>query len=106
MASSMGPGSSVGRAGIPLGATELGGGGLSPPSVALSPNPAGPLMSLTPLVQTPSFNASPPVSTSRSGTACQTTGSGVAGAGGVVAPFGVPLSGRALGAAINRCEGG
>src|SRR5262249_35487084 len=37
LASSMGPGSTVGPAGIPLGSTELGGGGLSPPSVALSP---------------------------------------------------------------------
>src|SRR5919197_382474 len=44
MASSMGPGSSVGMAGIPLGSTELGGAGLSPPSVALSPNPSAPVM--------------------------------------------------------------
>ena len=51
LASSMGPGSTVGRVGIPLGSTELGGGGLSPPSVALSPNPSAPVMSLlTPLI--------------------------------------------------------
>lgn len=106
MATSMGPGSAVGRAGIPMGATELGGGGLSPPSVALSPNPTAPLMSLTPLVQLPSSNPSPPVSTTGNATACQTSGSGVPGAGGVAVPFGTPLSGRALGAAVNRCEGG
>ena len=35
----MGSGSSVGRVGIPLGSTEMGGGGLSPPSVALTTNP-------------------------------------------------------------------
>jgi hypothetical protein len=44
----MGPGSSVGMVGIPLGSTELGGGGLSPPSVALSPNSSAPVMSLLP----------------------------------------------------------
>jgi hypothetical protein len=36
------PGSPIGPVGIPLGSTELGGGGLSPPSVALSPNPSAP----------------------------------------------------------------
>src|SRR5215813_5971248 len=45
LASSMGPGSSVGMVGIPLGSTELAGGGLSPPSVALSPNPSAPVTS-------------------------------------------------------------
>jgi hypothetical protein len=39
------PGSSVGMVGIPLGSTELGGGGLSPPSAALSPNSSAPVMS-------------------------------------------------------------
>src|SRR5262245_54179112 len=47
-ASPMGPGSSVGPAGIPLGSTELGSGGISPPSVALSPNPSAPVTSSLP----------------------------------------------------------
>lgn len=38
----MGSVSSVGRAGIPLGSTELGVGGLSPPPDILSPNPSAP----------------------------------------------------------------
>jgi len=50
LTSSMGPGSSVGSVGIPLGSTEMGGAGLSPPSVALNPNPSAPALSLlTPL---------------------------------------------------------
>src|SRR5262245_19698413 len=48
LASSMGPGSTVGPAGIPLGSTEVGGGGLSPPSVALNPNLSAPVTSLLP----------------------------------------------------------
>ena len=46
LASSMGPGSSVGPVGIPLGSTEIAGGGISPPSVALNPNPSAPVVSL------------------------------------------------------------
>jgi len=75
LASSMGPGSTVGSVGIPLGSTELGGGGLSPPSVALSPNPSAPVMnSLTPvtgmiLPSTPSVSAVP--------TTCPSTQRGV-----------------------------
>src|SRR5262245_30846695 len=46
LASSMGPGSSVGPVGIPLGSTEIGGGGLSPPSVVLNPNPSAPAVGL------------------------------------------------------------
>jgi hypothetical protein len=42
----MGPGSPVGRLGIPLGSTELGVGGLSPPPDVLTPNPSAPLSTL------------------------------------------------------------
>jgi hypothetical protein len=38
--------SSVARVGIPLGSTELGAGGLSPPSVALIPNSSAPTSTL------------------------------------------------------------
>src|SRR6516164_2115379 len=85
MASSMGPGSSVGMVGIPLGSTELGSGGLSPPSVALSPN------------------ASAPLSTPQSAASCPTTQTGVPTISGVPTTFGSPLTGRALGAEATRC---
>src|SRR5262245_34848281 len=39
----MGSASAVGRAGIPLGSTELNVGGLSPPPDVLTPNPSAPL---------------------------------------------------------------
>jgi hypothetical protein len=97
----MGSASSVGRAGIPLGSTELGGGGLSPPSVALTTNPLSSLMTLTPLVVVP--NQSVPVSTSGSTTTCQTTGTGVPSATGVTTPFGAPLTGNALSLAGTPC---
>ncbi len=42
----MGSGSPVGRLGIPLGSTELGVGGLSPPPDVLTPNPSAPLSTL------------------------------------------------------------
>jgi hypothetical protein len=77
LASSMGPGSSVGMVRIPLGSTELGGGGLSPASVALAPNPSAPVTSsLTPLSgmtpsSTPSVSAAPSTST------CATTQAGI-----------------------------
>jgi hypothetical protein len=96
----MGSGSSVGRVGIPLGSTELGSGGLSPPSVALTTNPLAPLMTLTPLVVIP--NQSAPSSLG-STTPCQTTGTGVPGPGGVTTPFGAPLTGRALSLAETQC---
>ena len=41
----MGSASAVGRVGIPLGSTELGTGGLSPPPDVLTPNPSVPLSS-------------------------------------------------------------
>jgi hypothetical protein len=42
----MGSGSTLGRIGIPLGSTELGVGGLSPPPVILTPNPSAPQSTL------------------------------------------------------------
>src|SRR5919204_4080915 len=71
IASSIGPGS-VGTVGIPLGSTELGGAGLSPPSVALSPNPSvsGMMLTALPAITLPS--PPPPVPTSRSTPACAT----------------------------------
>src|SRR6516164_654702 len=101
LASSMGPGSSVGMVGIPLGSTELGSGGLSPPSVALSPNASAPAITLTPLPM-PS-NPSAPLSTPQSTASCPTTQTGVPTISGVPTTFGSPLTGRALGAEATRC---
>jgi hypothetical protein len=105
LASSLGPGSTVGPAGIPLGSTELGGGGLSPPSVALSPNSSAPVMnSLTPLSgmtppSTPSVSAAPSTPT------CVSTQSGVPTIYGVPTTFGAPLAGIVLGAqAVKGCR--
>jgi len=105
LASSMGAGSSVGPVGIPLGSTEMGGGGLSPPSVALNPNPSAPAMSLlTPLggmtpPSTPSVSAAP------STTPCATTQTGVPTIRGVPTTFGAPLTGLALGTeATTGCQ--
>jgi hypothetical protein len=100
--------SSVGRVGIPMGSTEMAVGGLSPPSVALAPNPLAPLMTLTPLVVLPSSSPSAPLSTSGSTTAgstasCSLTGTGVPSITGVITPFGSPLSGRAESLAAARC---
>jgi len=101
MASSMGPGSSVGMVGIPLGSTELGDGGLSPPSVALSPNGSAPALTLTPL---PTLsNPSAPLSTPQSTAPCPTTQTGVPTITGMPTTFGSPLAGRALGAEATRC---
>ena len=102
LASSMGPGSSVGMVGIPLGSTELGGGGLSPPSVALSPNASAPAITLAPL-PTPS-NPSAPLSTPQSAASCSTTQTGVPTISGVPTTFGSPLTGRTLGAEATRCS--
>jgi hypothetical protein len=101
LASSMGPGSSVGMVGVPLGSTELGGGGLSPPSVVLSPNASAPALTLTPL-PTPS-NPSAPFSTPQSTAPCSTTQTGVPTITGMPTTFGSPLVGRALGAEATRC---
>ncbi len=101
MASSMGPGSSVGMVGIPFGSTELGGGGLSPPSVALSPNGSAPALTLTPL--TTLSNPSAPLSTPQSTAPCPTTQTGVPTITGMPTTFGSPLVGRALGAEATRC---
>lgn len=53
--------SGVGRVGIPLGSTELGGGGLSPPPDILSPNPTVPSPTLgttSPCTMTGTFSVS------------------------------------------------
>src|SRR5919197_3358666 len=97
IASSMGPGSSVGMVGIPLGATELDGGGLSPPSVALTPNPSAPgVTALTPLVMSPPSNPSASLSMPQSTAPCPTTQTGVPTIAGVPTTFGAPLTGLAL----------
>jgi hypothetical protein len=101
LASSMGSGSSIGMVGIPLGSTELGGGGLSPPSVALSPNASAPALTLTPL---PTLsNPSAPFSTPQSTAPCTTTQSGVPTITGMPTTFGSPLTGQTLGAEATRC---
>ena len=101
LASSMGPGSSVGMIGIPFGSTELGGGGLRPPFIALSPNASAPALTLTPF---PTLsNPSTPLSTPQSTAPCATTQTGVPTISGVPTTFGLPLAGRALGAEATRC---
>jgi len=104
----MGSSSSVGPVGIPLGSTEMGGGGLSPPSVALTTNPLAPLATLTPLAVMPPSSPSAPVSTSGSTAPCPPTATGVpvfAGPLNTADAFGAPLRGRALGSALGRCGG-
>src|SRR5260370_21305355 len=46
----------------PLGSAEMGGGGLGPPSVALTPDPSPPLMTLCPTIQSglPTITGDPP----------------------------------------------
>jgi hypothetical protein len=104
----IGSSSSVGPVGIPLGSTEMGGGGLSPPSVALTTNPLAPLMTLVPLAVIPPSNPSPPVSTLGSTAPCQTTATGIPTGGTRLTTanaFGAPLTGSALGSALGRCGG-
>ena len=96
-----GTGSSVGPVGIPLGATEMGGAGISPPSVALTTNPSAPLVTPTPLT-TPPSSVSPLISTLGSTTQCPPTATGIPP---TAFAFGTPLRGSALGLAITRCEG-
>jgi hypothetical protein len=101
LASSMGPGSSVGPAGIPLGSTELGGGGLSPPSVALSPNASAPALTLTPF---PTLSdPSAPLSTPQSTLTCQYTQNGVPTITGTPTTFGSPKTGTQLGRQATGC---
>jgi hypothetical protein len=56
----MGSASSVSRIGIPLGSTELGAGGLSPPPNVLTANPSAPSTlgrtAPCPVAQTPQIN--------------------------------------------------
>jgi hypothetical protein len=95
LASSMGPGSSIGMVGIPLGSTELGGGGLSPPSVALSPNGSAPALTLTPF---PTLSdPSAPLSTPQSTPTCPFTQNGVPTITGTPTTFGAPKTGTQLG---------
>src|SRR5258705_1036544 len=98
MASSMGPGSSVGMVGIPLGSTELGGGGLSPPSVALSPNASSPFMSSLGSLSTaqPSSSSFSLLTSQSTPPPCPTTQTGLPTIAGVPTTFGAPLTGRAL----------
>ncbi len=81
---------SVGRIGIPMGSTEMGVGGLSPASVALTANPSAPLMTLTPFVVIPNLSA--PVSMLGSTVPCPlaspTTGTGIPSIRGVASTFG------------------
>jgi hypothetical protein len=105
LASSMGPGSSAGMVGIPLGSTELGGGGLSPPSVALSPNSSAPVMSLLPPLSAMTPPSTPSVSTSQSTSPCPTTQTGVPTIQGIPTTFGAPLTGAILGReAVTGCR--
>jgi hypothetical protein len=98
MASSMGPGSSVGMVGIPLGSTELGGGGLSPPSVALSPNASAPFMSSLGSLTTaqPSSPSLSLLTSQSTPPPCPATQTGLPTNTGVPTQFGAPLTGQAL----------
>jgi hypothetical protein len=105
LASSMGPGSTVGPVGIPLGSTELGGGGLSPPSVALSPNPSAPAMSSLPPLGGMTSPSTPSISTAQSAPPCPTTQTGVPTIQGIPTTFGAPLTGAILGRqAVTGCR--
>jgi hypothetical protein len=102
----MGSSSSVGPVGIPLGSAEMGGGGHSPPSVALTTNPLAPLTTLTPLAVMGPSSPSAPVSTLGSTAPCQTTATGIPTGGTRLTTanaFGAPLTGSA--SALDRCGG-
>src|SRR5262249_6446245 len=99
------PGSPVGPVGIPLGSTELGGGGLSPPSVALSPHPSAPAISALPPLGGMIAPSTPSVSTAPSARPCPNTQNGVPTIEGVPTTFGAPLAGVSLGRqAIDGCN--
>ena len=68
--SGMGSGSSVGRVGIPLGSTELGAGGLSPPPVILTPNPPAPVSTFGTTAPCPMTGMSPTTGMSTSSGSC------------------------------------
>jgi hypothetical protein len=97
LASSMGPGSTVRPVGIPLGSTELGGGGLSPPSVALSQNPSAPVMSSLPPLGGMSPPSTPSISAAPGTPPCPTTQTGTPTIQGIPTTFGAPLTGSILG---------
>jgi hypothetical protein len=84
--SMIGSRSTVGRAGIPLGSTELGFGGLSPPPTAVIPNPSFPSSAGTsptfptsgapnpPILTPPGANPSVPAAAAGSALGCNVTG--------------------------------
>ena len=88
----------------PLGSTEMGGGGLSPPSVALTPNPSAPLMTLSPLPGTTPSNPSATLPTPQSAAPCPTTQNGLPTISGDPTTFGAHLTGSALGLATAGCH--
>jgi hypothetical protein len=88
----------------PLGSTEMGGGGLGPPSVTLTPDPSAPLMTLTPLPGTTPSNPSVTLPTPQSASPCPTTQSGLPTISGDPTTFGAPLTGSALGLATTSCR--
>ena len=113
--------SSVARVGIPMGASELGAGGLSPmftvpaPVMALSPLavpssssslvPAlAPLASSTATIPPAVTDPSVPALSPLGGTdTCQTTATGIPGTVGAGTVFGMPLTGSGFQSAIGRC---
>jgi hypothetical protein len=104
----MGSSSPVAPVGIPMGSTEMLVGGVSPPSVGLTTNPAAP--SMTPTTPFPGIalsnpSAPPSMLGSTSTTPCQETATGISRAGtplSATTAFGAPLRGPALGAALDR----
>jgi hypothetical protein len=88
----------------PLGSTEMGGGGLGPPSVALTPDPFAPLMTLSPLPGTTPSNPSATLPTPQSAAPCPTTQNGLPTISGDPTTFGAPLTGSALGLATAGCH--
>src|SRR5260370_38445369 len=88
----------------PLGSAEMGGGGLGSPSVALTPEPSAPLMTLSPLPGTTPSNPSVTLPTPQSASPCPTTQSGLPTITGDPTTFGAPLTGSALALATTSCR--
>jgi hypothetical protein len=66
----MGSAPSVSRLGIPLGSTELGAGGLSPPPTLVSPNPSAPVSTSGSTTPCPTIGTSSTTGTSMSSGSC------------------------------------
>jgi hypothetical protein len=66
----MGSASSVSRLGIPLGSTELGAGGLSPPPTVVIPNPSAPVSTSGSTTPCPTIGTSSTTGTSMSSGSC------------------------------------